>query len=155
MMYVGVDPGKEGGLCFFDTEPQLLVSFAKITNHEICQLLRDMRQAGDVKALIERVGVGPSMPASGAFKFGKTAGILEGIMAGCEVPYDLVSPVKWQSHYNLVQKGMSRGSYEKKKLNRAKAQALYPALAKRITNHTADALLIARFAWYMEEGGGV
>ncbi len=90
-MIVGMDPGKDGGMVFYSGQPDLMIAFSKTTNHEIAGLLRDVSNVGEILCFVERVGVGPSMPGSGAFKFGKTCGILEGILSALEIPYELIS----------------------------------------------------------------
>lgn len=151
MIFVGMDPGVTGGIAIIDHQSIELMKMSDTTPGEIADVL--WKLGPDVSCVIEKVGAGPRMASSAAFKFGKSAGILEGLVITSNIPYDLVTPQKWQKHFGLIRKGMSFGDSRKKKLNREKAQALYPSLRKKIVNGTADALLIATYARDLEEGG--
>jgi hypothetical protein len=85
------------------------------------------------------------MPSVSAFSFGREFGRLRlaAYAAGHEV--HLVRPQKWKQALGLIVygKGLGRNDTEKKNLNKAKAQELFPTL--KVIHATADALLLAQY----------
>lgn len=71
-----------------------------------------------------------------SFRFGQSYGFLRGVLVACRVPFDQVTPAKWQRNLGCLSKG-------DKNVTKAKAQELWPEL--RITHAIADALLIAEY----------
>lgn len=84
---------------------------------------------------------GPKMGAASAFTFGHSAGYVEGLIVGANLPYSLVSPTKWKTHAGLI--GTDKDAA------RSRAIQLYPTLRvldlKAKGQALADALLIGRY----------
>jgi crossover junction endodeoxyribonuclease RuvC len=60
-------------------------------------------------AVIEKVAARPGQGTASMFGFGRSAGILEGVLAGMLIPYRLVTPQVWMKSLKLAQgKGASR-----------------------------------------------
>lgn len=170
-VFVGVDVGANGGMACIRPERTWLYSFAKGTPQEATRWLVDQCVdrclAWDDKptVLVEKVGATPQMGTTSAFSFGRSFGLVEGILTGAGIAFDYVTPAKWQGALGLREKGRrarasgeTRGSTDsqKKRRHREMAQRLYPDPSiligpdgkpgARITNAVADALLMAEYA---------
>ena len=99
-VYVGIDPGKSGGICVYDTSEDEAISFCKMpsTVRDIYELLHDIfSQYSDhkVKVVLEKVHSMPGQGVASTFTFGQGFGWLEGILASSGVHYTEVIPNKW------------------------------------------------------------
>lgn len=135
MTFIGIDPGQSGGIAFVD-EHDLGAHKMPDTERDIFELLRDLAAAGPAVARIERVSSSPQMGVVSAFTFGSSYGGLRMALIAAGIPFEEVSPVKWQREMGCLTKG-------DKNVSKAKAQQLFPLL--KVTHSIADALLIAEF----------
>ena len=94
------------------------------------------------KAYVEHVGVRPGEGAVGAFAFGRSRGVVEGVCAGLDVPCQFITSPAWK---RLV--GIAPGKLGAKDAARSKAIARWPASAdlfRRVKDDgRAEACLIA------------
>jgi crossover junction endodeoxyribonuclease RuvC len=141
--FLGIDPGMSGGIALMRSDDQqapLLISMP--------ETLADIREAFELVApitrfaLIENVHSFPGQGVASTFKFGRIFGRLEAMLAAFNIPYDYVTPQKWQGALGCLSKG-------NKNITKIKAQSLYPSL--KITHKTADALLIASYCRYTQQ----
>lgn len=170
--YCAIDPGKDGGAACIREERVWLLPFAKVTTPEIVDWIEDQcvtrctRWSDTPVVIVEKVGPSPKQGTVSAFTFGGSFYGPQWMLMGLRVPFDLVTPAKWQGPLGLVERGRkaraasgeTRGSTdsEKKRRHREMAQRLYPDPSilidhngkpgARITNAVADALLMAYFA---------
>jgi len=145
MFYIGIDPGKTGGIAWILSGEEKAYGFSKLegmTEHDTWQLLAKLEPG---VCVMEKVHAGPSMGSSAAFKFGKSFGALHMAVICAGLQVEMVSPQKWQKEFGLLVKGrgFGQGDTEKKNRNKVKAQELFPAI--KITHAIADALLIAMY----------
>ena len=85
------------------------------------------------------------MPGQGAQAMWKFSGNYHGIrmaLLANNIPFETVSPQKWQKFYNIKKDKNQSKTQHKNKL-KAKAQELFPN--EKITLKNADALLIAYY----------
>lgn len=82
---------------------------------EIIQLWRP------VKAYVESVGARPGEGAVGAFAFGRSRGVVEGVLGACKVPIVWIAPASWKRTVGLT--------LASKDAARAMAIARWPASA--------------------------
>jgi hypothetical protein len=151
MRYLGIDPGKSGGIAVIGHSGEVHVLLAMPdTEKDIRVLLASISCEGNVTALIEKIqpfarfdGSGNRVIVSGLSKLSQNYGFLRGVLTCCDVPFDEIPPDKWRKLAG-IEKG---GDYKDKK---QKAQQLYPGA--KITNMTADALLIAHVAMMKDRG---
>ena len=141
ILVLGIDPGQSGGLAFLSVrDNSFSVAYPMPeTMRDTADVIADYRDK-IVIAILEHVHSMPKQGVSSTFKFGKSAGFLEGLLVGMKIPYDLVSPQKWTKRLSLV--GGEPGT-EKKNLHKARAQQWFPGL--KITHATADAILLAEY----------
>ena len=103
---LGIDPGKTGALALLDTDTGALVAVTdmptadKVVDHVL--LAATVRQLAPVDvAAVELVGSRPGEAPSFAFRFGRSYGIILGVMAGVNVPVELVHPARWKRDLRL------------------------------------------------------
>jgi crossover junction endodeoxyribonuclease RuvC len=153
---IGIDPGISGAIAIFrdgnlDTihdMPTLQIASGKTMKSHISGigLVRILETSklvhGSVHIVIEKVGAMPGQGVTSMFNFGRSAGIIEGVVAALQRPYTYVTPAVWT-------KAVGRAAG--KDASRMRAMELFPAnadLFKRAKDDgRADAALIAY--WYI------
>jgi hypothetical protein len=138
MYYMGIDPGKAGGIAFISPDGKAIAQSMPETPRDICDLLRTMRSAsgGDVRAFIESEHAFHKQGVTSAFTFGFGTGFLHGCLVALDICYEEISPARWQ-------RGLSCLSGGDKNVTKTKCQALFPYI--KVTHKIADALLIAEY----------
>jgi crossover junction endodeoxyribonuclease RuvC len=134
-MVIGLDPGASGGIAWIVDGVADCRKMPE-TERDIWELLSVLRLRGGT-AFIERVHSMPKQGVASSFKFGQQYGTLRGMLIGSEIPFEEVTPQRWQKALGCLTKG-------DKNVSKAKAQQLFPHL--KITHAVADALLIAEYA---------
>ncbi len=104
-IYMGADPGKQGGLafivpttrgpCVYDAMPMPL-SGNEIDPVRIADVVKAHLRSGDIIATVEKVGAMPKQGLSSTFNFGKGYGTVLGVLAGLGVRVELVTPQRWK-----------------------------------------------------------
>ena len=157
---LGVDPGLGGALAFlgaggalevFDMPVHRLKRGGK-TKREIdrYELARIVDAHGPVAhAFVEQVGAMPGQGVTSMFQFGRSLGIVEGVLSAGFIPIDYVTPRKWRSGL-----GVRAG----KDGSRARASALMPGHAELWTrvkdDGRAEAALIALYGQRQRRSDG-
>jgi crossover junction endodeoxyribonuclease RuvC len=148
---VAIDPGVNGAYAILDHAGKFvncaeLPRFAKMVNAvELAAILHSMRPA---LAIIEKVASRPGQGVSSVFTFGCAYGVAIGCVAGYGAPISYVTPAKWKAHFRLLGKD--------KDAAREIAIRLFPEASSKLNlkKHVgrADALLLARYAFDMDNG---
>ena len=155
MSYViGIDPGISGAISVFSRFPNTMhdvfdmptleVDSGKTKKRHISASgLRDILVTfPTAHVVIEKVGAMPGQGVSSMFNFGRSAGIIEGVVAALRMPHTCVTPATWT-------KAVGRAAG--KDASRMRAMELFPTRAdlfKRAKDDgRADAALIAY--WYL------
>lgn len=157
-LIIGIDPGTKGGIAWFQREyegAEAVQRARKMSNMalgEIAELLGEICISNLDRVIcylespkgIPFVGNLPPdialmrlrQCASSYGKLQRRVGHIEGILAGLNIPHELVSPMKWMKKLDCETGG-------DKKITREKAWRLYPQL--KPTHDTADAILIMHY----------
>lgn len=131
---LGVDPGASGGFALVTGSRSGNICWPMPeTERDIYELLAS---SGADHICIESVHSMPKQGVASSFKFGRNYGFLRGAIIASGIPFEDVTPQKWQKALGCLTGG-------DKNVSKAKAQQLYPFL--KITHATADALLIATY----------
>ncbi len=77
------------------------------------------------------------------FSFGRNYGFLRGCLHCLKIPFEEVTPAKWQREFSLLRTDKAETNTAKKNRHKAKAQQLFPDT--NVTHAIADALLIAEY----------
>lgn len=150
MIYVGIDPGVNGAIAMINDRGKVcLYPLRDMTLQSMVFLFESIFVIGQggppMIVMLERLhalpssfrGCSTSWTLSGSYHSIKT------LLAVYEVKVDEVLPAKWQSEIGVTIK-KSKVKVDKKKINREKAQFLFPKV-EGINLDTADALLIAEY----------
>ena len=137
-IYIGIDPGKSGGICFLMDDN--IKSFkCPDTTHDMTEeliLAKDIRKC---TAIVEKVWSFPGQGVKSVFSFGYNYGLWIGILSALKIPYILVPPNKWIKYYSVPK--MERK--DRKNYLKQLAQQMYPD--HKITLYNADAILLANY----------
>lgn len=145
MLIIGIDPGKSGGVAWVDHDG--VIPFARKmpdTVHDLVDLLR-VRDLSDAKCYLEKVHAMPGQGVTSMFTFGQGLGQIEGVLAALGIPFEWVTPQKWQAALSCKTAG-------DKNVSKRKAQELFPSV--KWTHATADAALICEYGRRVELRGG-
>lgn len=142
MIAIGIDPGASGGIARVGPGESFATRMPG-TEADIWEQFRG-RDVRCYHAFIEQVHAMPGQGVSSTFKFGASYGALRMALVAAGIPFEAVSPGKWQREFGLVfTKAMGLSPTEKKRRHKARAQELFPAI--KVTLATCDALLIAEW----------
>ena len=145
---IGIDPGASGAIALLvggvlisvHDMPTVTVERNKAQKRQVCPagLSLLMQQLSPHKAICEKVGARPGQGVSSMFSFGRSVGIIEGVLAAKQIPVTFVTPQSWQK-----QSGAAKG----KDGSRQRVMELFPSQAHLFArvkdDGRADAVLIA------------
>lgn len=141
MIFVGVDPGKNGGYAVIDDSGAMAYPWGDIFFISDMNALKGQK----VIAAVERVGARPGQGVTSMFNFGKSVGYIEGVLSALGIPFQTVAPVAWKREFALIGKD--------KKASVMVCQQLFPGVDLRRSQRCvtgsdgkAEALLIAEYA---------
>lgn len=146
-LYCGIDPGSEGSFSAIDQEGQVVETFGfkNMTERDLLEKLMHW-MGGKAKGhrpmfcVIEHVHAVPGWGVSSAFKFGANYQLCRCAALFSEIPFDTVTPKKWQGKMRCRSGG-------DKSVTLAKAQELFPSVKMNKTGYHAvyDSLLLADY----------
>ena len=141
MDYLGIDPGKTGGIAFIGSGEPVAIAMPP-TERDIY----DAIASRDVEfAVIEKVHSMPGQGVASSFTFGANYGFLRGCLVALEIPFADPTPQKWMRALGIRTKKKSETPSQWKNHLRQQSQQLFPMI--KITRATADALLIAAYCY--------
>lgn len=130
---IGIDPGKSGGIAVIK-DGQAWADKMPETEKDLWDYFDSLLYDGF--AFIEKVHAMPKQGVTSTFSFGQNFGMLIMALTAASIPFELVTPQKWQKELGCL-------SHGDKNVTKRKAQQLFPTLT--ITHATADCLLIAEY----------
>lgn len=149
-MILGIDPGKTGAMALLDGERCLgvwdmpSVSDGRSTGVSAALLSDAIDDAvqladGNLAIVLEKVGAMPGQGTVSMFSFGRSVGIIEGVVGSKHIAMHKVSPSIWKRRAKLIGKA--------KDFSRALAIEMFPEVADQLQRKKdcgrADAILIA------------
>jgi crossover junction endodeoxyribonuclease RuvC len=156
VIYIGIDPGLNGAIAFLDTK----IGHLSVVDMPILEVKRNNKVKKEVSSyglsnifdltdgpawnirevVLERVGAMPGQGVSSVFSFGRSVGLVEGVLAARGLAVSIVTPQAWQKAAGV--RGGKDGS-------RQRAMELFPnyagLFALKKHDGRADA---ACMAWY-------
>lgn len=107
MIYMGIDPGKNGGIaCMFTINNMTLkstVSCEPYSESSLISLCRDLyEQKQPAICYLEQVHAMPKQGVSSTFNFGMNYGFIQGVLKAYGIPYELVTPQKWKKEFSCT-----------------------------------------------------
>lgn len=126
-MYIGVDPGKKGGLCVMSKDGGIVELLRLGDDFVVAELLRRYSQTMDrvnSKCFVEQVGAMPGQGVTSMFTFGQGFGFLLGVLCALKIPYSTVTPHRWQKKMHTGIPG--KGTLDAKKRSLLVVRQNYP-----------------------------
>jgi hypothetical protein len=140
VLYLGIDNGASGAIAAVNINGRLSrVDPTPPTDAEVFALLQVIQlncDDGLVFAVLEHAQAFPKMGVCSAFTYGKGYGAMQMALHAAGIPFDIVTPRKWQAALSCLSKG-------DKNVTKRRAQQLFPKV--KITHAIADALLLAEY----------
>jgi len=153
MNILGVDVGQSGALAIYNTKGQKMARIWDMPVHEVKVGAKLVKRVSAVEvasylssiekidhAFVELVSAMPNQGVSSMFTFGKSAGIIDGVLGAFKIPVTYVTPQRWMKAMKVI--GGKDGS-------RKRASELMPDLASAFArakdNGRSDACLIALY----------
>ena len=140
MKYIGIDPGKSGGICCFEKDKVVALkcpdTFGKM--HLALKSIMGDTPANKCYVFIEQVWAFPSDSSKTAFSFGTNYGAWQTACEVEELSISLIRPRLWQGFFNTPKS-------DKKTRKRWLKELAQTMCDFRVTFNTSDAILIAKF----------
>lgn len=140
MIYIGIDPGKDGAMAIIESESVHVIPFDQDGYRDALSGL----SPGVYRCCLERVNAMPGQGVTSMFKFGENFGLIQGLLTAYAIPYELVTPQKWKREFGVT--GDKNSSV-------AVCRRLFPEVSLRKTEKCrkdhdgmAEALLMAEYA---------
>ena len=160
-VFVGIDPGISGAIGVISGDEAWVLDMPTITTEvkrrgkkpskkntmDAVALKLHLKIIGPSFVVIEKVPAlvsgpgGSRMGSAVSFQMGRSFGICEGVVAGLEFPYILVTPQAWK-------KAMLAGTNKDKAAAVIKATQMFPSipLPRKADHNKAEAMLLAQYA---------
>ena len=145
MIYIGIDPGKNGGIAFISIRPRFVTPIANTycySDNALISLCNDFKDSR-VVCFLEQVHAMPKQGVSSTFNFGMNFGFIQGVLKAYGIPYELVTPQKWKKEFSCT---------ADKNTSIEVCKRLFPYIDLKATDRCkkdhdgkAEALLIAEF----------
>lgn len=146
MVYIGIDPGKKGGLSIIKPTSDIeCYLWDETTFIDKIKNLSTQYKSNEMICCMEMVHSMPTDSHKTAFSFGYQCGFIKAILTAFGVPFQEISPMKWKNEFNLVKKD--------KLASIAMCKQLYPEVSllptsrcKKESDGMAESLLMATYA---------
>lgn len=155
-LFMGIDPGKSGGMAALglDGEPEKVFWFTDY--HDADRAVKKCIEEGIViKAVLEKVSAMPKQGTSSTFKFGENFGAWQGILIANSISFEFVTPRRWQGVvfdsceriYKPKKPDQKKPSVDWKEMSLGLARRRYPTLnlSRQKDHGVTDALHMAEF----------
>ena len=153
MLIIGIDPGINGAICFFQngevkdvlempTMAEGKKNKRQINGAQVTNIIKErLRENEEVLVVVEHVNAMPGQGVTSMFNFGQSFGVIKGICSALSIPIYFVRPAKWKKQFNLIKTN--------KDASRTKVIEIYPQISGKLSrkkdSNKADAILIARY----------
>lgn len=147
MIYIGIDPGANGGIAVINPDSRWPVWVSKYSDDVLMSVMETLEVEGHILSMdtcvyVEQVHSMPKQGVASTFKFGVNYGKILGILRVYEIDTHLVTPSKWK-------KAMGVTSDKQTSINKAKELfpeiSLIPRRCRKEHDGIAEALLIAEY----------
>lgn len=144
LSFIGIDPGKSGGIAIVTSGKPAWACPMPETHKDIHDTLNALRCWSGRESIcaLEQVHAMPGQGVTSMFTFGMGYGALQMALTALAIPFQLVTPQRWQKELQCLTKG-------DKLVSLRKAQQLFPdanwGKTKKHNLAIADALLIAEW----------
>ena len=140
MIYIGVDPGKNGGIAIIDSDGVIAFPFSE---ERLLIELDGIAQQYECICYLEHVHAMPKQGVSSTFNFGMNFGFIQGVLKAYSIPYELVTPQKWKKEFSCTSE--KNTSTEVWKRLSPKVNLKAPERRRRVHDGMAAASLLAEY----------
>lgn len=143
-LFIGIDPGKSGGIAYIDTEQGFAGSepYSDKALIDLCSLASREGQA--VMCCLEKVGAMPGQGVVSMFNFGQSVGYIKGVLESFRIPYQEITPQKWKREFGLTSDKAKSAEVCRKLF--PDIELLATPRCKKPHDGMAEALLMAEYA---------
>jgi hypothetical protein len=150
--YLGIDPGASGAIAYYmvkddSSTAAMMLELKAATRREVYEFLQGFTGYAwrhQAYAAVEKVSSMPGQGVASTFKFGVNYGGLLMALDAAGIPFLNPTPTTWKKAVDPYLIAPKEAKTEKKRRAREIAKRLFPTA--KVTNATADALLLARYA---------
>lgn len=151
MKIIGIDPGLKGALALIDDGKLVEVVDIEASDSRInaAHLVAQLRRWMPEFAVCELVTARPGQGVTSMFTFGHALGSITAVLAALQIPYLLIRPQIWQSHFEIQSSSSAKAEHKREIADRA--EALFPGAPLygprgALKDGRSDALLLACYA---------
>ena len=101
-VFIGIDPGKSGGIACIDTESGICYTVPYNDKALIDMCSCESRNNYKVMCCLEKVGAMPGQGVVSMFNFGQSVGYIKGVLESIRIPYQEITPQKWKREFGLT-----------------------------------------------------
>jgi crossover junction endodeoxyribonuclease RuvC len=161
MMILGIDPGLDGAIAILNESGELVSIHDMPTLEDGAKGRRAVNPAlfasiiygsHATLAYCELVGPRPTDSTTGAFGFGRSRGIIEGVLAAAGIPLAMIAPPVWKRASNIAPGKENKDSARSVAISRWPSQAAL--FARKGDCDRAEAALIGA-AGLLRKGGAI
>lgn len=155
--YVGIDPGKQGGIATIDSEGKIFHYWEMPdSDYDLLKLFNTLSLQTKF-CYLEQVATRPGEGHVGAFTFGEGYGKLQIALAANDLSYEKIPPREWMKVLRIRAKAKTESRPQFKERLRQHCQQLFPKLevwsgTLKVQRAVCDALLIAEACRRVKEG---
>lgn len=142
MIYIGVDPGKKGGVAIIDGDGVKVYAW---DDQAFVNVMAATMNKGKCVAAVEKVGAMPGQGVTSMFSFGQSFGFILGVLTAFGIGYQLVPPTLWKREFGLL--------HTEKQASVDVAKRLFPGVSllptercRKESDGMADALCLCEYA---------
>lgn len=104
MFYMGIDPGKNGGIAILAVRNDGDIDTCTIVPYSDADLMRaaNVLDGEPCMVVLEKVSAMPGQGVTSMFNFGQNFGYIRGVLEANRIPYELVPPQKWKKEFSIT-----------------------------------------------------
>lgn len=145
MIYIGIDPGKNGGIAFINTFQHSYDVYVFSEETLLKKLYQFSKYKTDsIKCVLEKVNAMPGQGVVSMFNFGQNYGFIQGVLKAYNIPFQLTPAPVWKKEFSVT---------SDKNTSIEVAKRLFPSVNLKATERCrkdhdgmAEALLMAEYA---------
>lgn len=99
MIYIGIDPGKNGGIAVIKPNKTRVHVYSEEYLLLVLGYYQDYKEC---VCYLEHVHAMPKQGVSSTFNFGMNFGFIQGVLKAYGIPYELVTPQKWKKEFSCT-----------------------------------------------------
>lgn len=147
-LFIGIDPGKNGGIAYIDTENNLCrtLQYSDTALISLCSDAYCFHERSNIETIccLEKVGAMPGQGVVSMFNFGQSVGYIKGVLEAFRIPYQEITPQKWKKEFGLNSDKAASAEVCRKLF--PDSSLLATPKCKKPHDGMAEALLMAEYA---------